>query len=99
MRGVDDRLDASAVRNLDDIQEDDPGARPSRAGALVLASVGGAVIVFAAVALMRTPPKAKVVSADPLGQLVAQAKPGGSAAAAAGVVAVGEDVTFPTMLS
>jgi DedD protein len=97
MRGVDDRLEASAVRNLDEIQEDEPGARPSRAGALVLASLGGAAIVFAAVALMRTPPRAKVVSADPLGQLVAQAKPVSSADPSP--VAVGEDVTFPNMLS
>jgi DedD protein len=97
MRGVDDRLETAAVRNLDEIQEDDPGARPSRAGALVLASLGGAVIVFAAVALMRSPPKANVVSADPLGQLVAQARPVSSAPAAP--VQVGEEVTFPGTLS
>ena len=41
MRSDRDPIDASAVRNLDDIQEDDPGARPSRAGGLVLASLGG----------------------------------------------------------
>lgn len=97
MRGVDDRLETAAVRNLDEIQEDDPSARPSRAGALVLASLGGAVIVFAAVALMRSPPKARVVSADPLGQLVAQARPVSSAPAAP--VQVGEEVTFPGTLS
>jgi DedD protein len=97
MRGVDDRLETAAVRNLDEIQEDDPSARPSRAGALVLASLGGAVIVFAAVALMRSPPKAKVVSSDPLGQLVAQARPVSSAPAAP--VQVGEEVTFPGTLS
>jgi cell division septation protein DedD len=97
MRGVDDRLETAAVRNLDEIQEDDPSARPSRAGALVLASLGGAVIVFAAVALMRSPPRAKVVSTDPLGQLVAQARPVSSAPAAP--VQVGEEVTFPGTLS
>lgn len=97
MRGVDDRLETAAVRNLDEIQEDDPSARPSRAGALVLASLGGAVIVFAAVALMRSPPKTKVVSTDPLGQLVAQARPVSSAPVAP--VQVGEEVTFPGTLS
>jgi cell division septation protein DedD len=97
MRGVDDRLETAAVRNLDEIQEDDPSARPSRAGALVLASLGGAVIVFAAVALMRSPPKTKVVSVDPLGQLVAQARPASSAPVAP--VRVGEEVTFPGTLS
>jgi DedD protein len=97
MRGVDDRLETAAVRNLDEIQEDDPSSRPSRAGALVLASLGGAVIVFAAVALMRSPPRAKVVSTDPLGQLVAQARPVSSAPVAP--VQVGEEVTFPGTLS
>lgn len=97
MRSDRDPIDASAVRNLDDIQEDDPGAQPSRAGALVLASLGGACIVLAAALLMRSPPKAKVVSHDPLGDLVAQAKPAGSASAQP--AAVGHDVTFPSLLS
>jgi cell division septation protein DedD len=91
-----DPIDASAVRNLDEIQEDDPGAQPSRAGALVLASLGGACIVFSAVLLLRSPPRAKVHSADPLGDLVAQARPAGSAAPSDGV---GQDVTFPGLLS
>jgi cell division septation protein DedD len=97
MRSDRDPIDASAVRNLDDIQEDDPGARPSRAGALVLASLGGACIVFAAVLLLRSPPKAKVTSTDPLGDLVAAARPSGSASAAPD--GVGQDVTFPVLLS
>jgi DedD protein len=92
-----DAIDASAVRNLDDIQEDDPAVRPSKAGAMVLASLGGACLVFAAVLLMRSPPKAKVTSTDPLGDLVAQARPAGSAPAASD--AVGQDVTFPGVLS
>jgi len=97
MRGARDPIDASAVRNLDEIQEDDPTTRPSRAGALVLASLGGACIVFAAVLLLRSPPKAKVQSTDPLGDLVAQARPGGAVAAPAD--GVGQDVTFPGLLS
>jgi cell division septation protein DedD len=91
-----DPIDASAVRNLDEIQEDDPSAQPSRAGALVLASLGGACIVFSAVLLLRSPPRAKVRSADPLGDLVAQAKPLAAAQPSDGV---GQDVTFPALLS
>ncbi len=98
MRGDRDPIDASAVRNLDDIQEDDPAARPSRAGAMVLASLGGACIVFAAVLLMRSPQRQKVLKGDPLGDLVAQAKPG-STAQAGGADPSLSDVTFPGLLS
>ncbi len=98
MRRRGEMVDTGAVRNLDEIQEDDPGARPSRAGALVLASLGGACIVFAAVALLRAPARERPTSADPLGELVARAHP-------AGVKidnkppSVGHDVTFPSILS
>jgi glycosyltransferase involved in cell wall biosynthesis len=37
------------IRNLDEIQEADHAPRPSRLGALVLASLGGACVVFAGV--------------------------------------------------
>src|SRR5262245_62779442 len=96
MRDAEDRISAAAVRNLDGIQEDDPSARPSRVGALLLASLGGACIVFAAAALMRTPPRPKAESVDPLGDLVARARPLSSAQGDNGV---GHDVTFPTLLS
>ncbi|HEY4117760.1 MAG TPA: SPOR domain-containing protein [Byssovorax sp.] len=85
------------MRNLDEIQEDDPSQRSSRAGAMILASLGGACIVFAAAALMRSPPKAKVVNADPLGDLVAKAHPAGAASVAP--PGIGGDVTFPGALS
>lgn len=98
MRRRGETVDTSAVRNLEQIQEDDPEARPSRAGALILSSLGGACIVFAAVALLRAPPRERPVSADPLGDLVARAHPAG-AAVAARPATVGQDVTFPTMLS
>lgn len=97
MRGDRDSIDGRAVRNLDEIQEDDPSARPSRAGALVLASLSGACIVLAAVLLLRSPPRARVQSTDPLGDLVAQARPGGSSAPL--LDGVGQDVTFPSLLS
>jgi cell division septation protein DedD len=98
MRRRGEIVDTGAVRNLDEIQEDEPGSRPSRAGALVLSSLGGACIVFAAVALLRAPPRERPAATDPLGELVARAHP-------AGVKvddkppSVGQDVTFPSMLS
>jgi DedD protein len=96
MRGSRDAIDGSAVRNLDQIQEHDPSTQPSRAGALVLSSLGGACIVFAAVLLLRSPAKAKVSNTDPLGDLVALARPGPAQPATDGV---GQDVTFPALLS
>jgi cell division septation protein DedD len=92
-----DIVDPGAIRNLDEIQEAEPGARPSRAGALVLASLGGACIVFAAVALLRAPPRERPAAVDPLGDLVARTHP-------AGVKidkkpSIGQDVTFPSILS
>lgn len=98
MKRREDSLDSTAVRNLDEIQEADPSARPSRLGALVLASLGGACIVFAAVALMRTPPKARPTSADPLGDLVAKTRPAG-ALPKERAGDIGHDVTFPGILS
>ncbi len=84
----------SAVKNLDDIQETDHAPRPSRLGALILASLGGACIVFASALLLRAPAKSDIAAHDPLGELVAKtnttdARRGGE----------GLDVTFPRMLS
>jgi cell division septation protein DedD len=90
-------MDSGAVRNLDDIQEADPAANGSRLGALVLASLGGACIVFAAVALLRTPAKVKPVSADPLGDLVARAQPAGKPEHRDDGLRQG--ITFPGVLS
>lgn len=89
--------EGGAIRNLDEIQETDPGSRPSRAAAIVLASLGGACIVFAAVALLRTPIKAKPAQIDPLGDLVAKAHPAGVTPRRPDLS--GNDITFPSMLS
>ncbi|WP_441286509.1 SPOR domain-containing protein [Sorangium sp. KYC3313] len=97
-RSKGESMDTGAVRNLEEIQEEDPGARPSRAGALVLASLGGACIVFAAVALLRAPHRERPVTADPLGDLVARAHPAGVKPAPRPAT-IGEDVTFPAVLS
>lgn len=90
-------MDTASVRNLDEIQETDHEPRPNRLGALVLASLGGACIVFAAVALLRSPAPPKPVLTDPLSDLVAKTRPAGQEKK--GVEALGQDVTFPGMLS
>jgi len=82
----------SKIRNLDEIQEADPGApRPSKLGALVLASLGGACVVLASVMLFKRPAKPTTAQDDPLGALVSQA---GSTPADSNV-----DVTFPKLLA
>ena len=87
----------NGVKNLEAIEEHDPtGGQRSRVGAMVLASFGGACIVFAALLLMRSPEPEKVVSSDPLSALVSAAKnedPTGRERLAVG------DVTFPSVLT
>lgn len=90
--------DGGAIKNLEDIQEADPASRPSRASALVLASLGGACIMFAAVALLRAPVKEKPANVDPLGDLVAKAHPAGVKVDKRPDLA-GHEITFPGMLS
>jgi cell division septation protein DedD len=90
-------VDTVAIRHLDDIQEMDPGHRPSRLGALVMASFGGACIVFAALAVMRTDSQEVTAAPDPLGDLVARAAPAGEAPKPNRLDA--EDVTFPEVLT
>lgn len=84
----------TAVKNLDDIQETDHAPRPSRLGALILASLGGACIVFASALLLRAPAHSEVAAHDPLGDLVART---GTEASKKGESNI--DVTFPRMLS
>ena len=96
--GTADGVDSGTVRNLDQIQEADPTAPPSRLGALVLASLGGACIVLAAALLLRAPVKAKPTQADPLGDLVARTHPAGAKIEKPGDLS-GQDITFPGMLS
>lgn len=82
------------VRNLEQIQEGEPRARPLRLGALVLASLATAAIVTSFLIMARKPGPGAVSSADPLSELVASAR----------VQAPAErldrrDVTFPGVLS
>jgi DedD protein len=85
------------VRHLELIQEEEPRALSSRVAGLLLASVGGACIVFAALALARSPARPKATPEDPLSDLLARARPGMPTASAK--PQVGERVTFPGALS
>jgi cell division septation protein DedD len=91
--------EGSSIRNLEEIQEAEPSERSSRLGALVLASLGGACIVFAAVALLRTPARPRPETLDPLGDLVAKAHPAGVKVEPRRPDLAGHEITFPTMLS
>lgn len=88
-------MEGGGMRNLDELQEVDGMPRSSRLGALVLASLGGACIVFASVLLLKSPGKHDPGAVDPLGDLVAKSKSGGAASSDS----VGLDVTFPRLLS
>ncbi len=89
-------MDPVNVRNLEQIQEQDPRARSSRLGTLLLASMGGAALVIVAVmSAKRSGPPARSGD-DPLAALVAQAR---SSASVPAEKLDGRDVTFPGILS
>lgn len=80
------------MRNLDELHEADetPGSKVS---AVVLASIGGALIVFAAFLLVKSPSRSNSEPhVDPLGDLVSKVQPGSTASPSL-------DVTFPRLLS
>ncbi len=88
-------MDSVSVRNLEQIQEDESSARPSRFGALLLASLAGAAIVTAGVVMAgRSGPPSKAAT-DPLSALVTQAKSETTPAERL----EGRDVSFPAILS
>lgn len=87
----------NGVRNLEAIEEDDAtSAQRSRVGAMVMASFGGACIVFSALLLMRSPEPEKVTATDPLGDLVNASK--GDEPKSRQKLDEG-DVTFPSSLT
>lgn len=89
-------MDSVNVKNLEQIQEEDPKRRPSRLPALLLASIGGAALVTVAVMSSERagPPATK--KDDPLAALVAEAR---SSASAPAEKLDGRDVSFPKILS
>jgi cell division septation protein DedD len=82
------------VRNLEQIQEQDGARRGSRIGALLLAALASAAIVTSSVVMAKRKGPPAVSSADPLGELVSNAK-----AQAPAERLDGRDVTFPSVLS
>jgi cell division septation protein DedD len=67
-------MDSVNVRNLEQIQEDDADGRTTRAATLVLAGVGGAALVVAAVLALRQSAPPSESKTDPLAALVQKAK-------------------------
>jgi DedD protein len=92
-----DTFDSGSVRNLEQIQECEPQTRRSRLSGLVLASFGGACIVFAALALVRSPAAVQSEERDPLDDLVARATGEAQVNKPRGLDA--DEVTFPGVLS
>ncbi len=88
--------DPSQVKNLERIQESEGHPAVSRFGSLVLASLGGACLVFAAVALGRRPGASAPPPVDPLADLVEKSR---LSAPAATVDTRLHDVSFPGLLS
>jgi DedD protein len=91
-------MEHGSIRNLDQIQERDPGAAGSRFGTLVMASIAGACVIFAVVALVRKPVAAKPAQADPLAELVGKNAPAASAKLK-GTALNDRDIAFPDLLS
>ena len=85
--------DRGSLRDIDNIQEKD-GDSSGKLGSLILASIGTACVVFAAVALLRRPGPAPQKAADPLDDLLAR-----QPAASARRELSASDVTFPQLLS
>ena len=91
-------VDSVAIRQLEEIQEEDAEPRGGRVAAMVMASFGGASIVFAALALMRSPEPDAPESSDPLGALVAASESGEEGPKEAQNLDP-SDVTFPRVLT
>jgi cell division septation protein DedD len=93
-------LEQGAVRNLEQIQEQDDRPKMPRwvTGAFLV--LGGACIAFAAMALSGRKTTSQPPKADPLGDLLAQHAKSGTGPASAKPTDLGaQDVTFPTILS
>jgi len=93
-------IEQGSVRNLEQIQEED-GTRMPRAASLAIVALGGACVVFAALALGARKPPATPAPVDPLADLVAQRTHQGPLGATAPKPTdlSAQDVTFPSMLS
>ena len=96
-----DMIDPGGIRNLDSLQEDDDDRRMPAGVTMTLVALGGACVVFAALALGGRASKPAGPKSDPLGDLVARrtSLPSAVASAHMDVDLAPRDVTFPGMLS
>ncbi|MCA9596238.1 MAG: SPOR domain-containing protein [Myxococcales bacterium] len=88
-------MDSVNVRNLEQIQEEDPKRRSSRLGTLLLASLGGAALVVVGVMSSKRSGPPATSKDDPLAALVAASKNDDLPPEKLD----GRDVTFPGILS
>ena len=88
-------MESVNLRNLEQIQEEETGFRPTRLGTLLLASLAGAALVTAFVVMARKNAPPVRSAHDPLAELVKNARAG----AVAPEKLDGRDVTFPGLLS
>lgn len=82
------------LRDLDQIQEERPRARPLPLGALLLAAISGGALVVVAMGVFRPEPRGPEPVKDPLAELLERQEPTPPAARVDD-----EDVTFPEILS
>jgi DedD protein len=98
-------MEHGAVKDLDQIQEQDEEARTPRALSFALVGIGGACIAFAVLAMGGRKTATNEKRPDPLGDLIATHKaaaaaPGASVPAAMTMTQLSaKDVTFPSILS
>jgi cell division septation protein DedD len=92
-------MDHGAVRNLEQIQENDEQPRTPRAVSLALVGLGGACIVLSAIALSGRKAAQPEKKADPLGELVLARGKAPPVAAVLPTQLGAHEVTFPGILS
>jgi DedD protein len=88
-------MESVNLRNLEQIQEQESGFRPTRLGTLLLASLAGAALVTAFVVMAKKNAPPARSAHDPLAELVKNARTD----AAAPEKLEGHEVTFPGLLS
>jgi cell division septation protein DedD len=95
--------DHGAIRNLEQLQEEDDERRMPRGLTMGLVGLGGACVVFAALALGGRTSQPPAQKTDPLGELVIQrarsAAPSATSSARPATDLQPHDVTFPKLLS
>jgi DedD protein len=92
-------MDQGSVRNLEQIQEEDADSRGRRAMSATVVVLGGACVLFAALALGGRKSAPAAAPPDPLGDLLAQHGRAGPSASAKAEALTPSDVTFPGLLS